>query len=68
MVERLSSPCIAICSTSQGDEVCLGCGRTFKEVCDWLSMTDYEKEVTWVRIETERTAFRFNKYKERVSK
>ena len=26
------TPCIAICSTSQGDEVCKGCGRTFAEV------------------------------------
>ena len=26
------TPCIAICSTSQGDEMCKGCGRTFDEV------------------------------------
>ena len=26
------TPCIAICSTSQGDEECKGCGRTFEEV------------------------------------
>src|SRR5215470_4665879 len=26
------APCIAICSTSQGDAVCKGCGRTFDEV------------------------------------
>ena len=26
------TPCIAICSTSQGDEMCKGCGRTFEEV------------------------------------
>jgi hypothetical protein len=26
------APCIAICSTSQGDAICKGCGRTFEEV------------------------------------
>ncbi|NMM79180.1 DUF3717 domain-containing protein, partial [Acidovorax sp. SRB_24] len=26
------TPCIAICSTSQGDDWCKGCGRSFEEV------------------------------------
>ena len=30
------SPCIAICSTAQGDAVCKGCGRTFDEVRRFL--------------------------------
>src|SRR3954470_12893010 len=29
------TPCIAICSTSQGDDLCKGCGRTFEEVQHW---------------------------------
>ena len=29
------TPCIAICSTSQGDAVCKGCGRTESEVQYW---------------------------------
>ena len=33
------APCIAICSTSQGDDVCKGCGRSFDEVQHW---PDYE--------------------------
>lgn len=33
------TPCIAICSTSQGDDVCKGCGRTFEEVQHWLSIS-----------------------------
>jgi uncharacterized protein len=66
-LSRPSSPCIAICSTSQGDNVCRGCGRTFQEVCKWLEMTDEEKEKVWVRIENEATALRFTKYKERTS-
>ena len=59
------APCIAICSTSQGDEVCKGCGRTFVEVQHWTSMTPAEKRSTWRRITREGTAWRFNRYAER---
>ena len=44
------APCIAICSTSQGDDVCKGCGRTFDEVQHWPEMTPAEKRATWRRI------------------
>ena len=60
------APCIAICSTSQGDEVCKGCGRTFFEVQHWTSMTPAEKRLTWRRISLEGTAWRFNRYAERA--
>ena len=33
------TPCIAICSTSQGDDVCKGCGRSFVEVQHWVDMS-----------------------------
>ena len=61
------TPCIAICSTSQGDEVCKGCGRTFEEVQLWLGMDPVEKRETWHRITVEGTAWRFNKYAERAA-
>ena len=60
------APCIAICSTSQGDEVCKGCGRTFLEVQEWTSMTPAAKRLTWRRITQEGTAWRFNRYAERA--
>ena len=60
------TPCIAICSTSQGDDECKGCGRTFDEVQHWPAMTPAEKRVTWRRITMEDTAWRFNKYAERA--
>ncbi len=60
------APCIAICSTSQGDELCKGCGRTFDEVQNWPVMTPVEKRVTWRRISLEATAWRFNRYAERA--
>jgi len=60
------APCIAICSTSQGDDVCKGCGRTFLEVQQWTEMTPGEKRATWRRITMEGTAWRFNRYAERA--
>jgi len=61
------TPCIAICSTSQGDELCKGCGRTFSEVQLWLEMSPTEKRQTWRRISQEGTAWRFNRYAERAA-
>ncbi|MEH3085664.1 MAG: DUF3717 domain-containing protein [Xylophilus ampelinus] len=61
------TPCIAICSTSQGDEVCKGCGRTFDEVQHWPSMGPVEKRATWQRITREGTAWRFTRYAERAA-
>ena len=61
------TPCIAICSTSQGDEMCKGCGRTFEEVQHWPGMTPVEKRDTWYRITQESTSWRFNTYAERAA-
>jgi predicted Fe-S protein YdhL (DUF1289 family) len=61
------TPCIAICSTSQGDEVCKGCGRSFAEVQYWTEMRPVEKRAVWQRISHQRTALRFNKYAERAA-
>lgn len=60
------TPCIAICSTSQGDDLCKGCGRTFDEVQLWPQMTPGEKRETWRRITIESSAWRFNRYAERA--
>ena len=61
------TPCIAICSTSQGDDFCKGCGRSFEEVQHWTEMRPAEKRHTWRRISMEGTAWRFNKYAERAA-
>ena len=60
------APCIAICSTSQGDDICKGCGRSFDEVQNWTAMSPSEKRIVWRRITMEDTAWRFNKYAERA--
>lgn len=61
------TPCIAICSTSQGDETCKGCGRSFEEVQHWPAMTPAEKRQTWRRITLQGDAWRFNRYSERAA-
>jgi predicted Fe-S protein YdhL (DUF1289 family) len=61
------TPCIAICSTSQGDELCKGCGRTFEEVQLWTEMRPVEKRGVWRRITAEGSSWRFNKYAERAA-
>ena len=60
------TPCIAICSTSQGDDWCKGCGRSFDEVQHWTVMSPAEKRIVWRRITQEGTAWRFNRYAERA--
>ena len=62
----IDTPCIAICSTSQGDEVCKGCGRSFSEVQHWPGLSPGEKRMVWRRITQEATAWRFNRYAERA--
>lgn len=62
------TPCIAICSTSQGDEVCKGCGRRFDEVQLWPAMSPAAKRETWRRITLAGDAWRFNRYAERAAK
>ena len=61
------TPCIAICSTSQGDDLCKGCGRTFDEVQRWPEMTPAAKRAVWRRITLEGSAWRFNRYADRVA-
>lgn len=60
------APCIAICSTTQGDATCKGCGRSFEEVQAWPTMDPPAKRAVWRRITQEGTAWRFNRYAERA--
>ncbi len=60
------APCIAICSTSQGDAQCKGCGRSFEEVQHWQAFSPAQKRVVWRRITLEAKAWRFNRYAERA--
>lgn len=61
------TPCIAICSTSQGDEKCKGCGRSFDEVQLWTAMEPAQKRAVWRRITVEGDSWRFTRYAERAA-
>jgi len=61
------TPCIAICSTFQGDAECKGCGRSFEEVQMWTEMSPGEKRGVWRRITLDGTSWRFNRYAERAA-
>lgn len=61
------APCIAICTTAQGDPLCKGCGRTEAEVQHWPRLSPAEKRQVWHRITREATAWRFNRYAERAT-
>ena len=63
----MDTPCIAICSTSQGDETCKGCGRSFEEVQHWPALRPAEKRQVWRRITLHGDAWRFNRYAERAN-
>lgn len=45
------SPCIGYCSTTLGDKVCRGCGRTSAEVDNWILLDDAKRRVILTRIE-----------------
>src|SRR5437763_7530515 len=61
------TPCIAICSTSQGDPQCKGCGRSFEEVQHWTEVSPAQKRQVWRRITLSGDAWRFNRYAERAT-
>lgn len=61
------TPCIAICSTSQGDDVCKGCGRSFAEVQHWPGMSAPAKRAVWRRITLDASSWRFTRYAERAT-
>ena len=55
MTKSLKTPCIGVCSTVFGDDVCRGCKRFQHEVFQWNSYSDPEKESVLTRLETLKT-------------
>ncbi len=46
MLDRpVKTPCVGVCSTGIGDNVCRGCKRFCHEVIDWNSYTAAQKQV-----------------------
>ena len=49
--KRSATPCLGICSTTFGDEVCKGCKRFSHEVVSWTKYSLEEREIINNRIE-----------------
>lgn len=52
------SPCVGLCTTLF-DPVCKGCGRTAKEVSEWVFMSAEAKQAVWERLRSENLVQRF---------
>ena len=37
------TPCIGVCSTTYGDDICRGCRRFRHEITSWINYSDLEK-------------------------
>ena len=55
MSKRTRTPCVGICSTTYGDDVCRGCKRFAKEIINWNSFSPDEREAVWQRLEKLKT-------------
>lgn len=51
MANRTRTPCVGICSTTYGDNVCRGCKRFSFEVINWNGFKSEERESVWKRLE-----------------
>jgi len=52
MRKSVKTPCVGICSTVFGDEVCRGCKRYQHEIIDWNSYDQSEKSYVLNRLES----------------
>lgn len=50
-MKAIKTPCIGVCSTVFGDEVCRGCKRFVHEVIDWNIYDDEQKLLVKKRLE-----------------
>lgn len=45
------TPCVGLCSTVYGDQVCRGCKRFSHEIIHWNGYASDEKAAVWLRLE-----------------
>ena len=50
MVNKISTPCIGVCSTIYGDDICRGCHRFFDEIINWNALDEDKKSAINNRI------------------
>ena len=61
--QRSSTPCLGICSTTYGDDVCRGGKRFIHEVINWNSYSNDEKEIVNSRLEEFKVTFLSHRFK-----
>ncbi len=45
------TPCVGLCSTVYGDQVCRGCKRFSHEIVDWNRYSESQRAAVWLRLE-----------------
>lgn len=50
MSQIIDTPCIGICSTVYGDEICRGCKRQYEEVINWNQYSVEQKHIIYTRL------------------
>lgn len=38
------SPCVKVCAVDGGAGLCIGCGRTLREIAGWTQFSDRERQ------------------------
>ena len=51
MGERITSPCVGLCSTTLGDRVCRGCQRIDSEIRDWPGLSGAQRGARMVELD-----------------
>lgn len=49
-LKKIDTPCIGICSTIYGDEICRGCKRHYQEVIDWNTYSENQQSQIFNRL------------------
>jgi len=52
MFKRVKTPCVGVCSTGFGDDVCRGCKRFTHEVVNWNGYTNEQRFLIAGRLES----------------
>lgn len=47
-VKAIPTPCIRVCAIDGPTGWCLGCGRTLKEITQWVKYTDQQRDAVTV--------------------
>ncbi|GAB3106483.1 DUF1289 domain-containing protein [Aestuariicella hydrocarbonica] len=51
MLKRVKTPCVGVCSTGIGDQVCRGCKRYAHEVVNWNAYSNEQRQIIAQRLD-----------------